>query len=98
MSSIQVLVEGILKPDGTLELKEPPALPSGPVEVLIRPLVRGNDEETWWEFLQRSRAELTAQGHVFRTREEIEQERAISQSLDEERHKSIQQLQSPESR
>jgi hypothetical protein len=77
MNASQVLVRGRLKPDGTLELDETPALPAGPVEVLIRlqpPAHEG--AETWWEYLQRSRAELLAQGQTFRRKEEIDADRS----------------------
>jgi hypothetical protein len=72
MSETQVVVRGTLKPDGTLELAEAPALPPGPVEVTVRALaVAEPPRENWWEYLQRARAELEAMGHQFSTAEEI---------------------------
>ncbi|HKI33500.1 MAG TPA: hypothetical protein VKA46_16720 [Gemmataceae bacterium] len=95
MNPAQVLTQGILKPDGTLVLEEPPSLPAGPVEVLIRALPEAAPAaETWWEYLQRSRAEMLAQGHTFRTREEIDADRARVQASDEERRQARQRLQS----
>ena len=38
MGTDQVIVRGILAPDGRLELDSPPNLPAGPVEVVLRSL------------------------------------------------------------
>jgi hypothetical protein len=89
-------VQGTLKTDGTLELHETPRLPSGPVEVLIRvqpPPVR--DGETWWEYLQRSRADLLAQGQTFRSKEQIDADGADQRRRDEGRRAAISHLQTP---
>src|SRR5947209_5253998 len=65
MNASQILVAGTLKPDGTLELRERPMLPPGPVEVLIRAQpAPAEGGETWWEYLQAARAELLAQGQT----------------------------------
>jgi hypothetical protein len=75
MTPTQAVVHGTLKPDGTLELDERPALPPGPVEITLRPLgVSTAGQEDWWQYLQRARAELEAAGHHFRTKEEIDAE------------------------
>jgi hypothetical protein len=37
MSFTEVVVEGTLKPDGTLELDQKPSLPPGRVRVVLRP-------------------------------------------------------------
>jgi hypothetical protein len=96
MNASQVVVQGTLNPDGTLKLDESPRLPPGPVEVLIRTQPpAGPDGETWWEYLQRERAELLANGHTFRTREEIDNDRARQRSADEARRQTIQDLQTP---
>ncbi len=50
--------------------------------------------ETWWEFLQRSHAEMLAQGHTFRTKEEVDADRARDRAADEERRQTIERLQS----
>src|SRR5207244_923573 len=74
-------------------------LPPGPVEVLIRTQPpAGPDGETWWAYLQRERAELLANGHTFRTREEIDNDRARQRSADEARRQAIQDLQTPRER
>ena len=81
MQTEQVLLQGTLRPDGTLVLAQAPPLPAGPVEVLIRTLPEaGPASETWWEYLQRSRDELLARGHTFRGKEDIDADRARSRS------------------
>jgi hypothetical protein len=68
----QVVVKGPLKPDGSLELAEKPALPVGPVEVLIRSLsVPQSGGEDWFRHLQRIRAEREAAGYPFMKEEEL---------------------------
>src|SRR5258707_13986096 len=75
MSLTEVIVEGTLKPDGTLELDEKPNLAPGRVQVVIqtasppRPTAQG-----WWDVLQQIWAEQAATGHRGRTREEIDAE------------------------
>jgi hypothetical protein len=84
MTPTQLVLHGNLKPDGTLELSERPALPVGPVEIVIRPLSPSQaDSEDWWQYLQKARAELQAAGHCFRTKEEIDAEIAELRSGDE---------------
>ena len=84
MSASQIVLRGQVKPDGTLELDQNPALPAGPVEVTIRPLPTPTPGgEDWWQFLQRSRRELEASGHRFRTKEEIDAEMVEIRTGDE---------------
>jgi hypothetical protein len=96
MNAAQVLVHGTLKPDGTLELQDTPSLPAGPVEVLIRAVPAiGPPTETWLQFLQRGRAELLAQGEVFRSKEDIDAEFARERLRDDEAEGDMERLQSP---
>ncbi len=73
MSTEAVVLRGTLRPDGSLELDGKVPLPSGPVEVTVRPLAptRGEDLPS---LLARIRAEQQAAGHVPRTREQIDEE------------------------
>ncbi|MEX2121914.1 MAG: hypothetical protein WD847_20205 [Pirellulales bacterium] len=76
MKPSQVVVHGMLRPDGSIQLDSRPNLPAGPIEVVLRPLsVPVPAEDDWWQQLQRARAELEAVGGPFRTSEEIEEER-----------------------
>ena len=76
MATDQVVLRGTLKPDGSLELDNPPDLPAGPVEVILRSLSSATENGgDWWQYLQRARAELEVAGGPFRTMEDIEHER-----------------------
>jgi hypothetical protein len=87
-----VTVQGSLRPDGTLELPSPIALPPGPVEVTVRAVAVGQGEDVL-TLLARIRAEQQAAGRIPRSHEEIDAD--IRQMRDEweERQLSIEQLQ-----
>jgi hypothetical protein len=90
MHALQVLIPGTLKPDGTLELDVKPALPAGPVEVLIRAQPPSNGgADTWWEYLQYARAQMLAQDHAFRTKDQIDADRARLRQQDDARHEGL---------
>ena len=94
MNATQVLVRGTLSPDGVLVLEETPALPPGPVEVVIRALPPAQGPgESWWAYLQRGRAELLAQGYRFRSREKIDADRAHEKELERARQQALNRLQ-----
>jgi hypothetical protein len=66
---------GIVRADGTLELAGKLTVPPGRVRVRIESLEPpAQPTESLIEFVQRSRRELEASGHRFRTREEIDAE------------------------
>ncbi len=75
MSAAQVVVEGILKPDGSLEVTEKFGLPPGrvrvTVEVFHEPSPAG---ENWFAYLERARAERELARAIFRSRAEIDAE------------------------
>ena len=68
----QVVVQGTLKPDGTLELDQIPNLEPGRVtDVLQRAAEPALAEEGWWPYLQRIRAEREAAGYPFMNEAEM---------------------------
>ncbi len=74
-------LEGLLLPDGTLELEHSPSLPAGRVSVTLEvvphpPSVDSSSSGDWWDYLQRVRSEVEANGGPYRSTEEIEAERA----------------------
>lgn len=75
MSAAQVVVEGVLKPDGSLEVTEKFGLPPGrvrvTVEVFNEPIPAG---ENWFEYLEQARSERELAGAEFRAKEEIDAE------------------------
>jgi hypothetical protein len=64
MSTAPVIVPGVVKPDGSLELQGKVSLPAGPVQVQVQAAPPAHED--WWQFLQRCRAELEASGASFR--------------------------------
>ena len=65
MGIAPVIVQGIVKPDGTLEEQGTVSLPAGPVQVQVQPAPLPPKED-WWQFLKRSRAELERYDATFR--------------------------------
>jgi hypothetical protein len=66
MSRNEVVVEGTLKPDGTLELDQKPNLSPGRVTVILRQeSASAPPREDWFQHLQRLRAEREASGYPF---------------------------------
>jgi hypothetical protein len=71
MSLAEEVLEGTLRPDGTLELDREPQLPAGRVRVTIRvaaPVAESGED--WFQYLQRTRAELEAAGHPIMSEQE----------------------------
>lgn len=75
MSATHVVVEGTLKPDGSLEVAEKFGLPPGRVRVTVEVLDESTSSgEDWFDYLQRARNERESAGVGLRTREEIDAE------------------------
>ena len=73
MNTTHVVVEGTLKPDGSLEVAEKFGLPPGRVRVTVEVLDESTSSgEDWFDFLQRARRERESAAAEFRTREEID--------------------------
>jgi hypothetical protein len=73
MSVTEIVVQGTLNPDGTLQLDEKPTLPPGRVTVVIRQ-EKGTAPppgEDWFQYLQRMRASREAAGYPFMNEEEM---------------------------
>jgi hypothetical protein len=82
-----IVVQGTLKPDGTLELDQKVDLPAGRVQVTVQPLPEQADDPFW----QRMRAaweRQKASGHAPRTREEID---AAVEALREEAEEEVRE-------
>lgn len=73
MSLREVIVDGTLKPDGTLELDQKPDLSPGRVQVVLRGETDiSPPKEDWWQYMQRARRELEQSGCRFMNEEEME--------------------------
>jgi hypothetical protein len=69
-----LVIEGTLRPDGTLELDEKIALPAGRVQVIVQPLPQLPPDDPFWQRMQAMWAAQKARGHVPRSAEEVERE------------------------
>jgi hypothetical protein len=73
MSLTEIIVQGTLKPDGTVELDQKPNLSPGRVTVVLRQEAETTPppQEGWWQFMQRARRELEASGAQFMNEGEV---------------------------
>jgi hypothetical protein len=73
MSSGEIIVQGSLKPDGTLELDQKPSLSPGRVVVVLRPEAQAKPpNEAWWPCMQRIRSERESAGYRFMNEGEMQ--------------------------
>ncbi|HKI35762.1 MAG TPA: hypothetical protein VKA46_28160 [Gemmataceae bacterium] len=74
MSLSEVVIEGTLKPDGTLELDQKPNLSPGRVTVVLRQVSAAPQppKEDWWQFLQNARKRMEEAGCHFMDDKEVQ--------------------------
>ena len=72
MNLTEIVVEGTLKPDGTLELDQKPSLSPGRVTVVLRQSEANPPKQDWWQYMQRVRAEREAAGYHFMNEQEMQ--------------------------
>jgi hypothetical protein len=72
MSLAEIVVQGTLKPDGTLELDQRPALPPGRVTVVLRQESAEPPKKSWWEFMQQARKQMEEAGCHFMDANELQ--------------------------
>jgi hypothetical protein len=84
MSTNVVVIQGVVKPDGTLELEGKVPLPAGRVSVTLQPLPYSQETDSLFVMLREIRAMRERAGLRPRTREEIDaQIREIRDEFDE---------------
>ena len=72
MSPTETVIEGTLKPDGTLELDQKPNLPPGRVLVVLRQEIEPPPTEGWWPFMQEARKKMEEAGCHFMDEKEMQ--------------------------
>jgi hypothetical protein len=92
MSLSEVVVEGTLKPDGTLELDRKPNLAPGRVQVTVVPVAELPKDDPFWQRMQAIWDGQKARGFVPRSVEEVETERRQVRDDWEERLQRIEQV------
>lgn len=93
MSLSEVVIEGILKPDGTLELDRKPSLPPGRVEVTVKPLTpSATSHRGLVEVMDEIRQSQRARGYQGRSLQEMQAEEKARQEEDEDYQRRCEQL------
>ena len=82
--STQVVVQGTLKLDGTLELDEKLPLPAGRVQVTVQAVLQPEPGDGFWIRMEAIWAAQKARGHTPRSVEEVESERKTLRDESEE--------------
>lgn len=71
--SREIVVQGTLKPDGTLELDQKPNLSPGRVQVALRPAPEAlPSQEGWWPYMQNARKKMEEAGCHFMDEREMQ--------------------------
>lgn len=93
MGLSEVVVEGTLGPDGTLQLDRKLNLPAGRVQVIVQALPELPDGDPFWDLMKSIWAKQKARGHVPRSVEEVEAERREAREGWARRQEAIERLQ-----
>jgi hypothetical protein len=75
MSTTVVTVEGVVRPDGTVEVAEKVSLPAGKVQVTLIPWPALPQDDPFWQMMQKIWDGQKARGHVARSELEVDSER-----------------------
>jgi len=92
MSLTEIVVEGTLKPDGTLELDQKPSLAPGRVQVIVKPLPSPTGRRGLVEVMDEIRQSQRARGYQGRTAQEMQAEEMARQEEDEDYERRCEQL------
>jgi hypothetical protein len=93
MNTPVVVVEGVVRGDGTLEVGEKLSLPAGRVQVTVVPMPELSKDDPFWQQMEAIWAAQRLRGHVPRTVQEVEAERQAVREEWEERMRRIEQIQ-----
>ena len=93
MSAMGIVVEGRVRPDGTLEVAEKVNLPAGPVHVIVQPVDQLVQPDRFWKMMESIWADQRANGRPPRTGEEIDAEIASIRDEAEEEMQAVERLQ-----
>jgi hypothetical protein len=85
MTNQSIVVEGVVTPDGCLELKGKLPLPVGRVQVTVEPIPGAPKPERFWKLMESIWSDLKTGSRVPRTKEAIDAEvNALRQEAEEE--------------
>jgi hypothetical protein len=92
MFASQVITQGTLAADGTLNLDEKLHLPPGRVRVIVQALGEQANKPDWWEVAQQAWKENEARGFQPRTKEQIDADLNALRDGWEERMKELEAI------
>ena len=93
MGAATVIVEGVVKADGTLELPGKVDLPAGRVQVTVRSETESTQPDRFWKMMESLWADLRTGGRIPRTGEEIDAEIDALRDEAEEEMQAVERLQ-----
>jgi hypothetical protein len=93
MSAATVIVEGVVKPNGTLEVPQKLDLPAGRVQVTVQSVTEPTQPDRFWNMMESIWADLRAGDRTPRTRQEIDAEIDALRNEAEEEMQDVERLQ-----
>lgn len=93
--STPVILQGTLKPDGTIELDQRPNLMPGRVQVIVQPLSQPTSPKRGLaDVIDEIKQAQLARGYTGRTKEELEAEEAARRAEEEDYDRRMRDLMS----
>ncbi len=93
MDTATVVVHGVVRPDGSLELSEKVSLPPGKVQVTVVPIPDLPQADPFWQRMQAIWDARRAAGLLPRTEQEVEAERRQTREEWDDRMREIERTQ-----
>ena len=90
---MEVVLEGTLSEDGSLQLDEKPSLPPGRVRVVVQTAPSGREPESILDTIRRIWKDQRERGHIPRSKEEVDSELREMRDEWEEHQLAIERLQ-----
>jgi len=93
VSVTTLVMQGVVKPDGTLEVTEKLKLPAGRVQITVQPLSEPTQSNRFWTMMEAIWSDLRTSGRTSRTREAIDREINALREEAEEEMQAVERLQ-----
>jgi hypothetical protein len=90
---MMAVLQGVVTPDGSLELQGKLSLPAAPVQVTIVPMPDLPKDDPFWQRMQAIWAGQKARGHVPRSVEEIDADKKAARDEWDERMQRLERIQ-----